>query len=265
MHALFLTTVLCIAPFSLAAAQTCSKQSPAYTVALLELYTSEGCDSCPQADRFVSGLRNLSARESPFGSLTVDQVVPLSLHVDYWDYIGWKDSFGKPAFTQRQRWLSDIANSRTIYTPEIFVAGQELRNWHSGTAAAIQRINAKLARAEIGMVLGKAEGGNLSVEVSATAVQNGMLFVALYENDLATVVKAGENRGVTLKHDYVVRTWLGPFALSSQTKNKNGKAVLAQTLALPAGAMAKNLGVAAFVQTDKGEILQALALSLCGT
>ena len=191
----------------------------------------------------------------------MDQVVPLSLHVDYWDYIGWKDGFANPAFTLRQRWLSELANSRTIYTPEMFVAGQELRNWRGGTAAAIQRINARPAQAEIGMVLGNAADGNLPVQVSAASMQNGKLFIALYENDLATAVKAGENRGVTLKHDYVVRAWLGPFALSVQAKN--GKAVLAQKLPLPPGAVMKNLGVAAFVQTDKGEVLQALALPLC--
>ncbi|HTD03031.1 DUF1223 domain-containing protein, partial [Undibacterium sp.] len=78
--------------------QSCSKASPAHTVALLELYTSEGCDSCPPADRFVSALYKTSG-------LTMDQVVPISLHVDYWDYIGWKDVFAKPLFTQRQRWL----------------------------------------------------------------------------------------------------------------------------------------------------------------
>ena len=90
-----------------AIAQTCSKHSPAHTVALLELYTSEGCDSCPPADKFVSGLRG--------SGMTSAQVVPLSLHVDYWDYIGWKDVFAKAAFTERQRWLSDQAGSRTIH------------------------------------------------------------------------------------------------------------------------------------------------------
>src|SRR4051812_24872496 len=79
-----------------APAQACRKQSPPHTVALLELYTSEGCDSCPPADRFVSALHA--------SGLGPQQVVPLALHVDYWDYIGWKDAFGRRTYAERQRW-----------------------------------------------------------------------------------------------------------------------------------------------------------------
>jgi len=244
-------------PLSAAIAQTCSKQSPPHTIALLELYTSEGCSSCPPADKFVSNLRNTG--------LHADQVVPLSLHVDYWDYIGWKDPFGKRIFTERQRWLSDLANTRTIYTPEIFVAGREVRNWASswqgGVAASVKRINAQPARADIGLTVGKVASGGVPVEIDIKAAQGGKLFVALYENGLATEVRAGENRGVTLKHDYVVRDWAGPIAVAGD--GRDGKIKLKRSLAAPGNAVAKNLGVAAFVQSDKGEILQALSLPLC--
>jgi hypothetical protein len=246
-----LSASLLLTPWASAAAQTCSKQSPAHTVALLELYPSEGCDSCPPADRFVSSLR--------VAGMGADQVVPLSLHVDYWDYIGWKDVFAKPRFTERQRWLSELAASRTVYTPEMFIAGQELRNWRGGVPSAIKRINERPARAQIGITLGQPSGGSLPVEIDARAPQGGKLFVALYENGLASEVKAGENRGVVLKHDYVVRDWIGPIALAGA-----GKAVMPRALAVPAGALAKNLGVVAFVQTDRGDVLQALALPLCG-
>lgn len=251
------SAMLLLAPFAAASAQTCSKQSPPHTVALLELYTSEGCSSCPPADKFVSNLRN--------AGLPAEQVVPLALHVDYWDYIGWKDLFASHAYTQRQRWLSGLANTRTIYTPEIFVAGREVRDWaasrRGGVAGAVKRINARPAQADIGIALGKATSGSLPVEVRTSAAPGSKLFVALYENGLASKVKAGENRGATLRHDYVVRDWIGPIALSNE--RKNGKAALSRALAVPAGAAAKNLGVAAFVQTDKGEVLQALSLPLC--
>jgi hypothetical protein len=82
--------------------------------------------------------------------------------------------------------------------------------------------------------------------------------VALYENGLSSEVKAGENKGVTLKHDFVVRDWIGPVALAGE-----GRASLPRVLQLPQGAAAKNLGVAAFVQGERGEVLQALALPLC--
>src|SRR6266571_7732487 len=81
-----------------AAGPACSAYSGAHTTALVELYTSEGCDSCPPADHWLSSL---------FGrGLRPDQVVPLALHVDYWDYIGWKDPFAKGEFSVRQRKLA---------------------------------------------------------------------------------------------------------------------------------------------------------------
>jgi hypothetical protein len=241
---------LLLAPWS-TFAQACSKQSPAHTVALLELYTSEGCNSCPPADRFVSGLGA--------AGLDTDRVVPLALHVDYWDYIGWKDPFANRLFTERQYWLSAQAKSRTVYTPEIFIAGQELRNWRGATAAAVRRINERPAEAQIAVSAGAPSGGRLPVEVKAKAARDAALYVVLYENDVSSDVKAGENRGVQLRHDHVVRDWIGPVALDGQ----DGKATLPRPLAVPAGALARNLGVAAFVQTPRGEVLQALALPLC--
>lgn len=245
-----LSAGLLLTPWSGALAQACSKQSPAHTVALLELYTSEGCSSCPPADRFVSGLRD--------AGLGADQVVPLSLHVDYWDDIGWKDRFAQPAYTERQHWLSALAASRTIYTPEIFIAGQELREWRSATPDAVRRINRQPARAHIAISLGGRAARGLQVDVHATAAGGGNLFVALYENGLSSAVRAGENRGATLRHDYVAREWIGPVALDGA-----GRASLSRTLALPAGVPTRNFGVAAFVQTGRGEVLQALALPAC--
>lgn len=242
---------LLLAPWS-AAAQACSKQSPPHTIALLELYTSEGCSSCPPADRFVSGLH-----ESGLGG---DKVVPLALHVDYWDHIGWKDPFANRLFTERQYWLSAQAKSRTVYTPEIFIAGREMRNWRAATASAVRRINERPAEADIAISAGLPSGGSLPVEVKAKASRDAALYVILYENGVSSDVKAGENRGVQLRHDYVVRDWIGPVALDGQ----GGKAKLPRPLAVPMGAMGRNLGVAAFVQTPRGDVLQALALPLCG-
>jgi hypothetical protein len=248
--------MLFLMPISSALAQVCSKKSPAHTIALLELYTSEGCSSCPPADKFVSNLHR--------DGLKPEQVVPLSLHVDYWDYIGWKDIFAKRLFTERQRWLSDLANTRIIYTPEIFVSGKELRNWapaHGGVMAAVKRINAQPAQADIMLSLGKAANGSLPTEVSTRAPRNSKLFIALYENGLATKVVAGENEGATLKHDYVVRDWIGPIDI--QNDKQVAKIALPRVLTIPPGAVPNNLGVAAFVQTDTGEVLQAVSLPLC--
>ena len=260
MKTVLITLLLSLAPLSTAIAQACSKHSPPHTVALLELYTSEGCSSCPPADRALSKLR--SGGTGSAQGLGIDQVVPLSLHVDYWNDIGWKDVFSSRTYTDRQHWLSSLANSRTVYTPEMFVAGQELRNWSGAIANAVRRVNEQPARADIGITLGKIDSASLPVQITAQTRQGGKLYVALYENGLSTAVRAGENSGAVLHHDYVVRQWLGPIALSGKPGSE--QAVVTRALAVPTGAATRQLGVAAFVQTDKGDVLQALALPLCG-
>jgi len=234
------------------AAGSCTAQSPAYRVALLELYTSEGCSSCPPADQFVRELRG--------AGVTPQQAVVMSMHVDYWNYIGWKDPFSRAAFTERQRWLSDLAGSRTIYTPEFFVGGKELRGWSNGVPAAVKRVNDMPAQANIGISVGAAGSSGLPVEVKASAVHDAKLYIALVEGGVASQVNAGENKGRLLHHDFVVREWLPPVSLAAGST----AATVSRTIALPAGASPAKLGVSAFVQSDKGEVLQALNLPVCG-
>ncbi len=247
-----LTLTLCLTAPALALAQTCSITSPAHSVALLELYTSEGCSSCPPADQFLSSLRSAG-----IGS---ERAVLLSLHVDYWNYIGWKDPFSRKAFTERQRWLSDLAHTRTIYTPEFFVGGKELRAWNAGLDAALKRTNARPAQANVSITLGQAGAAGWPMDVRVTGARAGKLQVALYENGIASQVRSGENKGRTLRHDFVVREWLAPVPVAG-----DGRAALSRIVALPAGAVSRNLGVAAFVQTDAGEVLQAISLPACAS
>lgn len=242
-----------------AEAVTCSRQSPAHTVALVELYTSEGCSSCPPADRWL--------RELPrqFGA---EQLVALALHVDYWDYIGWQDRFASAKFTERQRLLSCLAGGSTIYTPEVFAGMKELRSWRNRPELAqrIQRINDKPAAAQINLQM--RSSGSAAVEVQASfalapahpAGPASEGIVVLYENKLVSEVKAGENHGVRLQHDGVVRFWSQPVAIDGQGGRANWK----QNINLPAGWQRENLGVAAFVQDVRsGEVLQALAMPAC--
>ena len=234
-----------------ALAQGCSARSPAHTVALVELYTSEGCSSCPPADQFLGSRRQAGLRR--------DQAVLQALHVDYWNDIGWKDPFSHPAFTARQRSLSDLAGTRTIYTPEFFVAGKETRNWSDGLDAAIKRTNALPARATIALAIGQPLAAGLPVQASASGPAGARLYLALVENGLASKVAAGENGGRTLHHDFVVREWAAPVTLGA-----DGKALLARSVAVPRGAPAARYGVTAFVQSADGTVLQALSLDACG-
>jgi hypothetical protein len=247
-------TALAAVTASMAApsAAQCIKQSPAHAVAVLELYTSEGCDSCPPADRWLSRI----AREGP----GADSVVPLAFHVDYWDRLGWKDRFASARFSERQHALARQAGSRAVYTPGVFFNFQEFRGWGSGRFNdALRAVNGKPARADIRLELDTPRPAQLAIKADfeLKTPNKGQAFVALYENKLSTDVKAGENRGVTLRHDYVVREWIGPIEVS-------GAAALRRTLALQSDWKTADLGVAAFVQDAAGrEVLQATALPLC--
>jgi hypothetical protein len=255
-------TVLLLASLAMplaAEAATCSRQSPAHTVALLELYTSEGCNSCPPADRW---LRELPQK---FGA---EQLVALSLHVDYWDYIGWKDHFAQARFTERQRQLSRLGGGSTIYTPEVFTGMKEFRSWRNQAELEqrIRNINDQPAAAQINLHM--SSSGSDAVEVQAnfalaptalTGQQNEGIIV-LYENKLISDVKAGENHGVSLQHDRVVRFWSAPVALDAQS----GRATWKQNINLPADWKRANLGVAALVQdVRQGKVLQAVAMPAC--
>jgi hypothetical protein len=234
------------------AAAMCTATSPAHTVALVELFTSEGCSSCPPADAWM--------RRLPSAGFDTARVVPLALHVDYWDYIGWKDRFAMARFTERQRTYSALSGVRFVYTPQVVLAGRDYRGWHGGGFERdVRAVNARRARAAISIALEPLEATVSSVRVSVRAKSpvdgaGAALYVAVYENGLTSEVRSGENSGATLRHDYVVREWIGPITLDA-----DGKAELARTIS-----HAGRGGVAAFVQTQgSGEVLQATALAHC--
>ena len=251
------TIALMLAFGARAAEPACSAYSGPRTTALVELYTSEGCDSCPAADHWLSSLFGQGFRP--------DQVVPLALHVDYWDYIGWKDPFAKGEFSVRQRKLAQMKRPVIVYTPQVLLQGQDFRRWASGDfAAQVTRINSRAARARIALAIRAIEPKAIRAELSAmlfdpAELKNAAVFLAAYENKLASDVNAGENRGRRLEHDFVVREWIGPIAFGENLKVEESRA-----LPLLPGVDPKNLGVAAFVQNrSTSEVLQALMLPTC--
>ena len=245
----------CAMAGGVAAAPVCSAKSGAATVALVELYTSEGCDSCPPADRWLRAL--------PSTGITPDKAVALSLHVDYWDYIGWKDPYAKPQFTERQKETGAINKSTVIYTPQVVLAGRDFRRWSGGIADEVKRINAQPAKASIELEFRDAGAGRLELRGSAVAAKpedraDTALYLAFYQSELKSEVRAGENKGASLLHDYVAREWSGPVALNAQ-----GRAAASLGTALGAAERGK-AGAVAFVQNRKtGEVLQTLALPYC--
>src|SRR3954466_11198991 len=156
----FLLAVLAALFAAVAHGEKCTARSGPQTAALVELYTSEGCDSCPPADRWLSGLGRRG--------LAPDRVVPLSLHVDYWDYIGWKDPYAKREFSSRQRKLTQLQRNAFVYTPQVMLQGRDYREWATqGFDEKVARINAQPAKAALSLQITALTKTTMSVQVHA--------------------------------------------------------------------------------------------------
>jgi hypothetical protein len=239
-----------------AGAGGCTAHSGQRTAALVELYTSEGCSSCPPADRWLSTLAS---------RFSADRVVPLALHVDYWDYLGWRDPYAQRKFSERQRKLSLLQRMALIYTPQVLLQGRDFRAWNSPALdAAVERINAQPPRARLAIDILSAGSAGLRTAVRGEVLDQAQradaaLYIAAFQHRLQSDVGAGENGGRRLTHDYVVLEWQGPIASRAE-----GGFAEERTLALLPTASAETSGVAAFVQNRRtAEVLQALLLAAC--
>ena len=246
--------VLCLLAAQPVVAASCGAASPAQSVALVELYTSEGCSSCPPADRWLAGVADRDGR-----------VVPLAFHVDYWNHLGWADPFSQARFSARQRQHAGLSGTGFVYTPQVVLQGRDFRGW--GDEARFRELTREINRrppgAKLNLDLSIAPGA-VTVALSGTlrdAASNpaAQAFVALYEDGLRTAIAAGENAGRTLQHQRVVRVLLGPYPAAS-----DGRFSANRIISLEGGWRKANLGVAAFVEDGRsGEVLQAMALPLC--
>ncbi len=186
-------TLAIIAPGGASAAATCSAQSGATVPVVVELYTSEGCSSCPPADRWLTGLKGR------------DGVVALAFHVDYWDSLGWKDRFAQPQFTQRQNATQHTSGARFAYTPQVILDSHDAPNWSSYSPSSLQgkapaTVALKLDHDATGLALTVSPGNGAPAKLSG--------YIAVVDDGMQTHVGAGENRGETLRQDGVVRELL---------------------------------------------------------
>jgi hypothetical protein len=227
-------------------APTCTARSAATVAPLVELYTSEGCNSCPPADRWLS---RLSADPG---------VVALAFHVDYWDRLGWKDRFGSPEFTQRQAQQRASNGARFSYTPQVVVDGRDLPGWHSAPLPSSQTSARAGEPARVAITLSK-DGARFSATVNPAAGAPARLaaYWAVTEQGHVTPVKAGENQGVTLKHDFVVREYQPVAAWAARDGAPSTLTFSPQSEATPGHARHVNLVV---LDAASGKPVQALKL-----
>jgi len=225
-------------------------QSPENRVVLLELYTSEGCSSCPPADHFLSGLKD--------AGISSKQLIPLAFHVTYWDYIGWQDRFADKAFDERQRLQARRNKQRTIYTPQFMMSGDDYRRYTS-----FEKDIAKAVRqpAAVDLTLSSSRKGNelelvLVTDSSRDKGADIGVYFAVVENNLSSAVEDGENEGKTLHHDYVVRELHGPYRQRTVSRQENSLSVI-----LKQAWKLKDLHIVAFAEDQRsGDILQAVRL-----
>ncbi|MCD9187922.1 MAG: DUF1223 domain-containing protein [Pyrinomonadaceae bacterium] len=164
---------------------------------LVELFTSEGCSSCPPADKNLSFIE----KEQPYMQA---EVVTLAFHVDYWDYIGWKDVFASPLFTKRQEIYSQKLKLDSTYTPQMIVDGKTQFVGSDAGKAANAIVNA--AKDEKAKVEILPENNKFRIKISDIPKhENATVYLAISENNLASSVKNGENSGRKLEHSSVVR------------------------------------------------------------
>jgi len=226
----------------------CSAQSRAPV--LVELFTSEGCSSCPAADQLLSEL----VRAQPVPGV---RIVALSEHVDYWDHQGWKDPFSDALFTRRQQEHAGPAAS-DVYTPQIIVDGGA-GVVGSDRAAVLTAIRAAAAAPKLAVALNWASGDHKSVEVAVAAdarAARASVFLAVTEDGLESSVKRGENEGRELKHDGVTRRLI-------EVGRADGAGAFRRTAPVPmnSGWKLRNVHVVAFVQTPAGKIVAIQVLS----
>lgn len=213
---------------------------PPRTPVLIELFTSEGCSSCPSADALL--IRLLETQ--PVAGV---DIIPLAFHVDYWDRLGWKDPFSTPAFTRRQQDYSAIFGADRVYTPQLVADGRaELVGSDERVALDAIRKAAALPHMDV-RVSASARGTDairVAVEAPAAGTQTEPIDIVavLVEDRLISPVRRGENSGKTLAHSAVVRRQQAIGALARGPFVGEGEWRLNKAWARP------NLRVVAFLQ-----------------
>ncbi|MFO1396148.1 MAG: DUF1223 domain-containing protein [Burkholderiales bacterium] len=236
------------------AATTCRAASGTSLVPLVELFTSEGCDSCPPADRWLA---------AQFPGLR-DDVSVLAFHVDYWDRLGWKDRFASAAYTARQYDAMRAGGATFVYTPQVLVQGRDAE-FGRGTRAPALLADARRGtpRATVTLDTTAGDDGTLVVAAAARidpahAHPRAVLWLAYTESALTSDVGAGENRGARLTHDHVVRRLEGPYPAA------DGMIRATARFARPAERGRDGAVVAVVQDARTYEVLQTLTQPRCG-
>jgi hypothetical protein len=187
-------------------------ESPAHQTALVELYTSEGCSSCPPAEAWLGKLKNTSGLWTNF--------VPVAFHVHYWDSLGWRDKLSDEQYSARQQAYAQLWSVENIYTPEFVLNGKEWQNWSGFRGAPSSSSSSKPGTLQVSSM----DGQHWMAKFSPTEPDrsNYEITAALLVSDLGTDVKSGENAGRHLQHDFAALSLITrPFVTQSNSLQAN--------------------------------------------
>ncbi|OUR94835.1 hypothetical protein A9Q84_17145 [Halobacteriovorax marinus] len=180
-----------------------SYQSTGFTPQVIELYTSEGCSSCPPADRWMNSLKG--------DKRLWKEVFPLKFHVDYWDYIGWKDVLAKSQHTQRQRNYASTWKSRNVYTPGFVLNGREWRSYFSRKVPVSKNYSGPILKVKRG-------SGQYEIEYKNSSKERVHLSMAILGSGIKHKIRRGENAGKFFNHNFAVLDYR-TFSLSREKLN----------------------------------------------
>src|SRR3954453_9134164 len=171
------------------------------TPVVVELFTSQGCSSCPPADALIHDIANDPAMRG--------RVIPLAFHVDYWDSLGWRDPFSSAEWTQRQARYARTMRLSSAYTPQAVVNGSRefVGSNRAAMSAALEKASNEKPRADITLTAQR-EGNSLIANIHANVAANDDLILAIAEDGVTTKMEHGENAGRTITNDAIVRKLL---------------------------------------------------------
>ncbi len=214
---------------------------------VVELFTSQGCSSCPAADKNLTAiLQRANESENP--------IYGLSFHVDYWNYLGWKDPYSQKAFTDRQRSYAQEMNLRSIYTPQLVVNGktETIGSDTDATKKLIEHASSQKPLYSIQIDEIAVGENSLSFTYSLDRTpSNEIINIAIVEKDFENMVPRGENGGRKLHHDNVVRSFVSKPLVQSQKVE----------IDLPVGNIEKT-SVVVYIQDQRMHVVGAIAKTL---
>jgi hypothetical protein len=225
-------------------------RSPITMTPTIQLFTSEGCSSCPPADRWLSTLVDKPGLFSQF--------IPMAFHVDYWDRLGWPDKFAEPAYSLRQRQLSAIGILSAVYTPAFVRNNREWRGWFSGDREFSLSDSADTGAVGVLTVDWPQQSDEILVEFTSQTRQLKSLVVnyAVLGMGVDSRVSRGENRGKLLSHDFVV---LSMQQYSVPETNESLVKVALPAPVVPAAGQTRSALLVWIAGEESGAIVQAVA------